>query len=328
MKPAQAVPAFQEALKDEQCCEIPMTHALLGQSLYEIGEVTGAMSAFVDAEKEAPVDPAVVFQIRRLHSKTVRETGRTDLWLDTIRECAESGFSLERAWGLEQQAEYAWYQGDSEVFAQRIGQAAVALSAYDASSETRSIWEETRYKQIERHLGYAAAVLEGSDEMGIVFDYETSFLDTGAGNLEAALNRLDPWVERYPLDQIDTWSGELVFWGQRTHLFHNSLLGRMGRLDEAVRGFQNMLANVRDSDRMSFEPHIYCHLAYCLMCAGRLQEAREAYEMGLSVLEIPGQIVDPTVAYCRGGRIATKARMMFVENFRSLTNQIAQKEGK
>ena len=88
-----------------------------------------------------------------------------------------------------------------------------------------------------------------------------------------------------------------------------------------------MIPYARNTSHVKFEPHIYCHLGYCLKSAGRFKEALEAYETGLSLLDVPDQVVDPSVAYYREGRIGKNARMSFVANYRHLVDTIRRLEG-
>jgi len=327
MKPASAAASFEQALKDQECCRIPTTYAFLGQTLTEVGDATGATRAFQNAISAASEHEDLLFYVRCLQAETLRQRGQMTPWREVIRQCSESGQSQAKAWGLEQEAEDAWRRGDSAAFAQKIGVAAVAAVSCSTSEEIDSLWEKTQWKVLNRHLAYGAAYLEGATENGIVFDYETALLEVYEGTLEAALERLEPWVERYPIAGIDGWSEELRFWGQRTHLFYNNLLGRLGRTEEALRGFQSMLSYARDTDRMKFEPHVYGQIGYCLAAAGRPEEAARAYETALAVLDTPGEVVDPTVAYNRQGRIHKKTRMNLVANYRGLLNRLNEEEG-
>ena len=93
-------------------------------------------------------------------------------------------------------------------------------------------------------------------------------------------------------------------------------------------GFRGMLPYARDNYHEKFEPHIYCQMGYALKCAGRLEEAKEAYETGLAVLDAPGETLDPNVAYYPQGRIGKNRRMDFVANYRHLMRALARREGR
>jgi hypothetical protein len=328
MNPASAAHAFRCAASDEMCCRIPFTNILLFESLIPLGRVDEATAAYREAVHSASGDPSTLFQVRYKFAEVLRDQGRLALWRESVEACAQSELPLERAYGLQQQALYAWYQQDLETFERKVGKAVVANSAYNASTEWLYRWDNDRWKSVSRHLGYASAALEGATDGRMILDFEsTAVFAQAERKLEFALERVEPWVAHYPLEEIDSWDDTRQLWGQRLHLFHNNLLGRLGRTEEALDGFRNMLPYARDNYHTKFEPHVYCQMGYALKCADRLEEAREAYETGLSILDVPGEVVDPDIAYYPGGRIGKKRRMGFVANYRHLMRTIRRLEG-
>jgi tetratricopeptide (TPR) repeat protein len=326
MKEASAAEAFRCAASDEMCCRIPQTNILLFESLIPLGQIEEATAAYEAAVKSASTDPTVLFQVRQKFAEAMREQGRTAFWQETARSCSESEDPLESAWGNQQQALYAWYQGDREAFAEALGKATVARSALDASAESEWRWVSDRRKWTDRHLGYATAALEGSTAAQLALDVECSTLAAQERDLKKALTFLEPWLPRFPIGKVDEWDDPTKLWGQRLHLYYNILLGRLGRYDEAVAGFRRMIPYARNTSHVKFEPHIYCHLGYALKIAGRYKEALEAYETGLSLLDVPDRVVDPSVVYYREGRIGKNARMGFVANYRHLVETVRRME--
>jgi len=327
MKADPAVVAFREALKDQECCNIPMTYAYLGQSLLETGDIQGATESFVAGIRAASGQPSVLFQVRHLYIESLLGRGLTASREKILAEAAASNYPLERSWALHQLAQEAWRQGDMETFSHRVGEAVLAKSVYGATPQWLWRWDQDRWNQLQRHLGLAMAALEGASDGKLALDFETAIAEVYEGSLEAALARLEPWLDDYPLEEVPKWDATRRLWGQRLHLFHNNLLGRLGRTDEAVAGFYNMLAHATDTYHVKFEPEIWCQLGYCLFAANRLEEAREAYETGLSLVDVPGDVLDPKVAYYRKGRIGKQARMNAVANYRGLINRLSEEGG-
>jgi tetratricopeptide (TPR) repeat protein len=327
MKPEKAVTAFQEALKDEECCRIPLVYTFLGQSLLGVADLPGATATFEEAVRAASGETTILFQVRHTYGESMLEQGKAEAWQEIAGRCAESSHQVERVWGLQQQAQYAWYKNDLKLFEEKVGEAVIAGSGLNASTEWRYRFDHDKWKWASRHLGYAIAALEGASDGKAALDYESAAIDVFAGDVQAGFKRLEPWVEYYDLRNIDEWDANRQLWAQRIHLFYNNFLARLGRQEEAVARLQEMLPYARDNYHTKFEPHIYCHIGYCLMLGEKFDEAKEAFDMGLSALDVPGEVVDPNVGYYREGRIGKKARMNFVANYRYLLNRIAEREG-
>lgn len=325
MKPEEAVPAFQQASQDSICCQAPLTYALLGQACAQAGDIRAATEAFRMAVDAASNEQVVRFQMRSLYAETMLEKGQITEWQKAVEECCNSNYPLECAWGLEQEAQYAWHRKDMTAFESFINLALAQAATYGASPTWHWRFEKDRWEWTTERLKNAKAALEGVNDGKLIFDMESEAIDEFQGNLEAALRRMDPWLPLYPLKEIDTWDSTRQLWGQRLHMIYYNTLTRLGRHDEAIAGLETMLPYARDNYHVKFEPHLHCYIAYALMLSGRLDEARAEYESGLSVLDAPGKTLDPFIAYYPEGRIGKKARVMFVANYRYLMNQIAKR---
>jgi len=325
MKPEEAVPAFKQASQDSVCCMVPLTYALLGQACAQVGDIRAATEAFRASVKAASKEQVVQFQMRNLYAETMLEKGQITEWQKAVEECCNSNYLLECAWGLEQEAQYAWHRKDMTAFESFINLALAQAETYGASPTWQWRFENDRWEWTTWHLKNAKAALAGENGGRLFFDMESEAIDEFQGDLEAALERMEPWLPLYPLKDIDTWSPTEQLWGQHLHVIYSNTLARLGRHDEAIAGLEAMLPYARDTHYVKFEPRIHCYIAYALMLAGRLDDARAEYETGLSILDAPGQILDPSIAYYPQGRIGRKSRVMFVANYRYLMNQIARR---
>ena len=200
------------------------------------------------------------------------------------------------------------------------------LPPYDVSTQWQWRFEKERWDQLTRHLGYAGAALEGASDGMLALDYEAAMVEIREGSMDLALKRFERWLDDYPISEVRNWDDNRRLWGQRLHLMYNHVLGRLLRTDEAVEGFQEMLRYATDTYHVKFEPHIFSQMGYALSAADRLEEARDAYETALSLLDVPGEIVDPNVGYHPKGRMGKTARMGAVANYRNVLNRLAQKE--
>ena len=326
-KPKEAASSFRQAVQDKECCNLPMTYVFLGKSLLESGDTEGAIEAFDRAVEAASPQATVLFQVRYQFAESLSGHTKRTQWLRVLDDCAHSSNPLEKAWGLQQQGQDAWRLGDLATFERKAGEAAAALSPYDASTQWQWRFEKERWDQLTRHLGYAGAALEGASDGMLALDYEAAIAEILEGSMELALKRLEPWLDHYPISEVRNWDDNRRLWGQRLHLLYNNVLGRLNRTDEAVEGFQEMLVYATDTYHVKFEPEIYGQMGYALSLADRLDEAREAYETGLSLLDVPGEIVDPNVAYYRKGRMGKQVRMGAVANYRNVLIRLAQEEG-
>jgi tetratricopeptide (TPR) repeat protein len=327
-KSADAASSFRQALKDTECCDLPTTYLLLGISLQETGDTEGAVSAFDRAVESAASRPTVLFQTRYRIAETLWGHSKFDRWLQVLDECAQSSNPLEKGWGLQQQAQEAWRLGEKETFAEKAGEAIVALLPFDASTEWQWRFEKERWDQLTRHLEYAGAALGGASDGMLAMDYHAAIVEISEGSMDLALRRLERWLDDYPISEVRNWDENRRLWGQRLHQVYNDMLGRMMRTDEAVAGFREMLLYATDTYHVKFEPHIYASMGYALSGADRLEEARDAYETALSLVDVPGEVIDPNVAYHPKGRMGKRARMAAVANYRNVLGRLAEKQGK
>jgi len=326
MKPEEAIPAFKHAAEDSLCCKTPLTYALLGQALSERGNIAEATQAFQTAIKAASKEQAVQFQMRHLYAETMLGKGEIEEWQRAVQDCCNSTYPLECAWGLQQEAQYAWYRKDMKSFETFVDLALAQISIYGKSPEWKWRWDKDRWDWVKRHLGYCKSAIEGASDGQLVMDYEASVIDGNRGDLLTAISRIEPWLSRYKLEEIDTWAAERQLWVQRTYVSYYIRLARIGRTDEAIQGLQNMIPLARDNYHEKFTAHLPCQLGYALLLSGQMEEAKKAYETGLSLLDVPGEIIDPTIAYHPRGRIGKKARVMFTASYRYLLNASIQKE--
>lgn len=327
MKPEEAIPAFKHATEDSFCCQAPLTYALLGQALTCTGNISEATQAFQSAIKAASKEQMIQFQMRSLFADTMHDQGKLVEWQKAVEECCNSSYPLECAWGLQQEAQYAWYRKDRLGFESFTNLAVAQLSIMGASPVWQWSWEKGRWNRTARHLGYAQAALKGSTDAAMILDYESAVLDSNRGDLESAMRWIEKWPSRYNLAEIDQWDEVRQLWVQRVYVAYYHFLSRMGRVDEGVAGIKAMIPFARDTIHEKFVTTIYCHLGYALMQGERLKEAKEAFEMGLSLLDVPGEIIDPALAYCPNGRIDKKNRVEFVANYRDILNYFNQLEG-
>ncbi|MCG3145884.1 MAG: hypothetical protein HONDAALG_03589 [Gammaproteobacteria bacterium] len=327
MKPEEAVPAFKQAAQDSICCQAPLTYALLGQALTYTGNISEATRAFQAAVKAASKEQVIQFQMRSLFADTMHNQGKLAEWQNAVEECCNSTYPLECAWGLQQEAQNAWYQKDRLGFETFTNLALAQMSVYGASPTWQWSWEKGRWNRTTRHLGYAEAALKGSTDAQMILDYECAALDSNRVDLESAMRWIEKWPSRYDLREIDQWDEVRQLWVQRVYVGYYLFLSRMGRVDEGVAGIEAMIPFARDTKHEKFTTTIYCHLGYALMQGERLKEAKEAYEIGLSLLDVPGEMIDPALAYHPKGRIDKLDRVMFVANYRDLLNYFNQMEG-
>jgi len=316
MKPETAVRAYREALKDSMCCEIPFVYSDLARNLVYEGRLDEATRTFAEAVRAASETAVPLFQIRHTFGETMRECGRLDRWREVTADCSSSALPLEKAWGLQQAALSAWSEGDGQTFAEKAERARAAASIYSETTPFSWRWMRDQWNTVDRHLHYAELALAESPVGAMILDLESAALDESRGDIQGAFDRIEPYIEQYPIEEVDAWDEDLLLWGQRLHVAYNNYLGRLGFHDEAVAGFQGMIPYARDTYHTKFEPHLYCQLGYTLMNAGRLVEAKSAFETGLSVLDVLGETVDPNLGYVREGRIGKRKRMCFVANYR------------
>lgn len=318
MRPTDAVPAFQAASRDPLCRSVPMVHALLAEALYHTGDLHGATCAYEAAVKSASKSQAVLFQMRHLYAEALLKRGRIEEWQQMIQTCSDSSYPLESAYGLYQEAAYAWYRKDLDSCAPFVDLALAQTAIYGASPEWKWLWDKDRWDWVTRRLESARAALAGDPDGKLAMDYDAAVLDMHQGNQKGALARLEPLLAQYNLTEIDSWPTDRQLWVQRSHKAYYMLLGKMGRHEESIEGLKSMIPLARDNYHEKFEASLFCDLAYAYEMAQRNEEAREAYEIGLSLLDVPGEIIDPNVAYHPRGRIGKRARVADVANYRYL----------
>lgn len=322
----RAAQAFAKALEDPDCCRIPLTYTYLGASQLWAGEIHAASEAFEAAVHAASQHATIRFQVRHAFAEEFRKSGNVVLYREAVAQSSLSEDLLERAWGKQQLAQLAWYDGDSENFTSLIPLALADHQTFNASTEWSSRWEEERWAALEALLESAQAAIQGATDGRLALDYESAILDAYIGDVTSAYDRMVPYLPQYPLSEIDSWEGQKQVWGQRLHVIANNLLARLGRYEEAIAGYEAMIRFTRNTDSIRFVPHVHCHLGYACLLADRLEDARAAYETGLSLLDVPGEVTDPAVMYIRNGEISENARMMFVANYRWLLREIEQRE--
>ena len=326
MKPEEAIPAFKRATEDPLCCKAPLTYALLGQALSERGNIAEATQAFQAAIKAASKEQAVQFQMRHLYAETMLGKGEIEEWQRAVQDCCNSTYPLECAWGLEQEAQYAWYREDMKSFETFVDLALAQISVYGESPEWKWRWDKDRWDWVTRHLGYCQSAIEEASDGQLVMDYEASVIDGNRDDPYSAIARIEPCLSQYKLEEIDSWNPERQLWVQRSYACYYIRLAKIGRTDDAVKGFESMIPLARDNYHEKFEASLHCKLGYALLLADRLKEAQKAYETGLSLLDVPGEIVDPSLAYHPRGRIGKKARFMYAAGYRYVMNQLNPKE--
>ena len=324
MKVNEAVPAFQNALRDPLCRQVPLTHALLAQAHYHMGDIGAATQSFRAAIKAASKEQAVQFQMRYLYADAMQGSGHFEEWQKAVEDCCNSTYPLECAWGLEQEAEYAWYRKDMKSFETFVDLALAQISVYGESPEWKWRWDKDRWDWVTRHLGYAKAALAGASDGQMILDYGASILEGDLGNLEGAKAMIAPWLSLYKLEDIDTWTAERQLFVQRAYIAYYILQARTGQVEEAVQGFESMIPLARDTYHDKFKVSLYCHLGYALLQGQRHEDARKAYEIGLSLLDVPGEIIDPSIAYHPRGLIGKNSRVGFVANYRNLINYLKE----
>jgi tetratricopeptide (TPR) repeat protein len=279
---AGAAACFQQALKDPEIQSSPFPRAYLGRALLFGGSLNAATSEYEAAVQQASVDKATLFRVRHLFLSDLLDAGRMSAMLKYAPACLSSDYPLERAWALENWIYYLWSQGDSEELGRRIVELRNLVPTLTVRPDLP--FEQDRYERAQTLLSEVERAAQGDPVMLMAMDEEATTVDFANGEFEKALERLKPWVEKYPIREYASWKDDTTkkvgIW---VNYVHAGALARLDRFGEAEAGFREIIQYVPITEFSGRIVDAYGWLGVTLKGQRRLEEARQVLETALSL---------------------------------------------
>jgi len=303
---------------------IPYPRVLLGKALLAQGRIHEATQAYESAIQSASNDQAGTFRIRYEYALDLLTYDRVIESVDRFFVSRQSPYLLERLWANEELLLYMWALGDKDSAGVFAGELARKLP--DARPRGDIAFEGRRMKTAADMQSRYVRAMAGEDLATLSLDEESMVYPFRRGEYEVIISRLEPWVVRYPLREYARWSQEQKHVATWTHQNLHAAECLAGRHDQAIAGFEEILAWVPVEERPDMHVNAWCWRGYALMLMqGRWLDAKQSFEFGLSQdaqfanPELPSGFLQPRID---GGRAPCELRAAYVANYKCLLETI------
>jgi hypothetical protein len=158
----------------------------------------------------------------------------------------------------------------------------------------------------------------------MILDEESLEWEWQARNFQAIVDRLQGWIDEYPITEYESWDPELRDWGSWVHWTYHISLANVGDPVAAEVGLRAILAKVPFEEKPRRLVDSWCWLGHCLGLQKRYAEGVEAYETGLALdvahvdPESMGVPIDYEQPRIRDGRTDAEWRAGYVDMYKRL----------
>ncbi|MCA9417836.1 MAG: hypothetical protein KC917_16275, partial [Candidatus Omnitrophica bacterium] len=145
-------------------------------------------------------------------------------------------------------------------------------------------FERRRYDEAENLVRRIERAQAGNEAVRMILDEESCHFDRLSGNHLGIVERLNPWIQRYPLSKYDTLTDEEILFAVRwVYATYLAAMATAGRYAEAEVGIEEFLNRVPFEDSPGMVVDMNFWLAWTLHRQGRYDEAVVQYEIGLQL---------------------------------------------
>lgn len=327
---SDAANCFARAADSEFYRGNPSPHIMRGRSFLKQGRLEAAMEAYETAlsmVESASPDPTLLFRVRYTQAQDLFDHGLVDTSREVRLGSLESDYIPERLWAISQEVDYLWCKRNMEDLEIAVEDLEYLLSVVQPRPDV--IWENSRIRYGQKVLERVTGALEGDPVKQMIMDEESLEWEYQAGNFQAVVDRLDPWVKQYPIADYNKWNPELQEWATWVHWTYNISVCNLGYPESASEGLLDLITNMPFEHSPARIANAWCWLGHCYGLMGRYAEGVGAYETGLG-LDI--HHVDPYTAMTPvgfdqprvlGGHVNQEWRAKYVELYRILLRYYA-----
>ena len=322
-----AIDSYRKSLETGPLDDQPFVHAFLARETLLAGDLAGATIEYELAVLLAKVtgDRNKVFRARHLYAGDLYDSWQVERAAAIVLAMQDSPLPLERAWALSQRALYDWGRGDKDAALTAAGQLRLVLPS--ASPLPDLGWQKRRHKGVVKIMDDFEGIIRGDPVSTMAVDeesFEYEFMKKNFGVLE----RLKPWVEKYPLEDYTTWADpklrEVAVW---CHLNYSIYLGMNGRPEDAKTGFRKIIELIPFTEHPGRVTAAWCRMGQVLLDQKDYASAKEALETGLkldasrapSSPNLPKGLDQPRI---QGGLVQPMEREWFVGSYKEVVRQL------
>lgn len=283
--PADAETYYKAALEFGPDGNVPVTRLLHSIALLKTGSFEEAESEYALAVSEATQDPPLLFRIRYEYTQALYERGSVSRTFETggsIVACSSSTYPMEAIFGKYESLLYSWSIRDQTGIHQNLNALREILPMVQPASNSR--FERRRYEESLNLLRRMESALEGDEVISMILDEEASWFDFKTSNYASIVNRLAMWKVKYPLSHYSTWDPQVRFAALSCHSAANRAAFSSGLIDEAEKGFREVIESVPVSENPELVASSHCWLGVLLFTRGELEESLKHFQDAMEVI--------------------------------------------
>ncbi|MCA9436854.1 MAG: tetratricopeptide repeat protein, partial [Candidatus Omnitrophica bacterium] len=194
----------------------------------------------------------------------------------------------------------------------------------DATPQADSGWEEKRFNQVQFLHSTAEQALLGDPVSKMILDVEAIDFHYKRGEVQKAIDRLEPWISAYPTALHQTFTEDEKHWSLWAKYNYFGLFSLMGQAPVAESGFREIVETVPLSENPDLVTMSWFGLAQALNLQGRTSEAIAALETALDLDASEVEFIPEGVQNERsqprllGGKMPTDTRATVVNAYQRL----------
>ncbi|MCA9440381.1 MAG: tetratricopeptide repeat protein, partial [Candidatus Omnitrophica bacterium] len=226
-------------------------------------------------------DPSFVFRIRQAFADDFYDHGFLDEAVKRGYICMDSDYPLETCWALGLEIVYKWSNDDLTGVSESVSRLSTLLPQTVPNPD--SDWERRRYEQASFLFSTAENALAGDQLSRMILDVEATEFHYKRGEITRGMERLKPWLQAYPTNELMTFTPEEQDWALWVKHNYALLLSGMNRNEEAETLLSEVVNTVDSQQHAAHVARAWCTLGRCYWLEGKHEKAVETIERGLDM---------------------------------------------